>query len=305
MVISPVVLFTFSRLEHTKKTIEALRDNTLSSKTELFIFCDKPKIDALPSVFIDNKNVVDYLLTVSGFKKVTVIIRDRNYGLAENIRNGVGDILKEFGKVIVLEDDIVTSPYFLTFMNQALDKYEQHKKVWHISGWNYPIEDNELKDDVFFWRAMNCWGWATWADRWNKYEKDSNKLIDSWDSKKIKKFNIDGTFDFWSQVEMNKTGKINTWAIFWYATIFNHNGLCLNPKHTYVQNIGNDGSGEHCSSTNIYDSNFQTSTINQWPIEFVENTIAVNEIKFFFLKHKRTFFTRVLSFIIRKLKRNK
>jgi len=79
-------------------------------------------------------------------------------------------LLNEYGKIIVLEDDLLTSPYFLKFMNEALEYYKNEKKVWHISGWNYPI-NNEGLDDVFFWRTMNCWGWATWADRWQYFEK--------------------------------------------------------------------------------------------------------------------------------------
>ena len=111
-----------------------------------------------------------YIKAIDGFKKVTVIEREKNWGLADSIIDGVTKIINQYGKVIVLEDDLVTSLYFLKFMNEALEFYKDEKKVWHISGWNYPIESDGL-EDVFFWRLMNCWGWATWADRWSYYER--------------------------------------------------------------------------------------------------------------------------------------
>jgi len=110
-----------------------------------------------------------YIHSINGFKKVTVVERDKNMGLADSIIDGVTTVVNQYGKLIVLEDDLVTSPYFLKFMNDALDFYQHEKKVWHISGWNYSITTNDL-DDVFLWRLMNCWGWATWADKWQHYE---------------------------------------------------------------------------------------------------------------------------------------
>ncbi len=119
--------------------------------------------------------VREYVAGIKGFKSLTVHHRPHNYGLAKSIMEGVTDVISEYGSVIVLEDDIVTVPGFLRFMNDALERYRHEPKVWHISGWNYPIDPEGL-DDAFFWRTMNCWGWATWADRWTHFEKIPNDL---------------------------------------------------------------------------------------------------------------------------------
>ena len=120
-------------------------------------------------------------------------------------------------------------------MNQALNLYKNNKKVWHISGWSYPINPDGLAD-TFLWQLMNCWGWATWSDRWCFFEKNTDKLISQFTASDIKRFNLNGVRnDCWSQVIQNKKGVINTWAIYWYATIYINNGMCLNPSQSFVQ----------------------------------------------------------------------
>lgn len=159
---SPVIIFVYNRLNHTKQTIEALAQNKLAAETDIIIYSDGPKT-AIVETKVDELR--KYLKKITGFKSITINERKENLGLAKSIVAGVSEVISQHGKVIVLEDDIVTSPFFLTFMNKALDHFENVERVWHISGWNYPIDSSDL-DDVFFWRAMNCWGWATWADRW-------------------------------------------------------------------------------------------------------------------------------------------
>ena len=186
-------------------------------------------------------------------------------------------------------------------MNEALEYYKDEKKVWHVSGWNYPIDTDEL-DDVFLWRLMNCWGWATWADRWKHYEKDVDKTIQEFSKEDIKKFNIDGIENFWGQILGNKEGKINTWAIFWYVTIFNKNGLCLNPSESFVENIGNDASGTHCGETDIFKSDLSLSQNIKFENDILENKLAIDKLKIFYNKSKKTLFERVVNKIIEILK---
>ena len=159
--LSPIVLFVYNRPWHTKQTVEALQKNELAKESELFIYSDEAKNkDVRKSV----DEVREYIGKIDGFKKVTIIKREKNWGLANSIIDGVTKTVNEYGKIIVLEDDLITSPYFLKFMNEALEFYKEEQKVWHISGWSYPINTNNI-DDVFFLRVMNCWGWATWADK--------------------------------------------------------------------------------------------------------------------------------------------
>lgn len=286
---APVILFVYARPEHTKKVINALRMNVLASKTDLIIFSDAPKNSSdIQSV----TKVRELIKNIDGFKTIEIIERKENYGLAKSIIEGVSSIIKVYGKAIILEDDIETSPNFLHFMNTALSKYKDKKDVWHISGWNYPIDKQGI-DDTFFWRVMNCWGWATWEDRWQYYEKAPSQLIETWNRSKIRQFNLNGAHDFWTQVVANAKGQLNTWAIFWYATIFEKQGFCLNPTESFVKNIGVDGSGENCDDKDVYISSLN----NKYPLTFseniVENSVAVERIRKFYLQYKLSFITRV------------
>ncbi|MDV5037640.1 glycosyltransferase [Vibrio diabolicus] len=293
--LAPIVIFVYNRPDHTLKTITALKNNFLSSDSELFIFSDAAKNE---SDKVDVNRVREVISNISGFKKVCIIKQERNIGLAGSIINGVTDIVNKYGQVIVLEDDLVTSPHFLTYMNEALCFYKNEKSVWHISGWNYPIKTEGL-GDTFLWRTMNCWGWATWSDRWQHFEKNSEKLIQSFDSDKIKSLNIDGATNFWDQVLLNNKGKINTWAVFWYATIFSNKGLCLNPSASLVVNIGVDGSGSNCGISDVFTSvpSNKTNFIFQDKIE--ECSLALNRVKDFYNKIDRPYIVRVINKIYR------
>lgn len=293
--LAPVVLFVYGRPIHTQRTIDALLQNPESKDTDLIVYSDGPKQHNDTEKV---ESVREIIKKTSGFKSINLIERTENLGLAANIIDGVTKVCEEYGKVIVLEDDIVTSPFFLNFMNSALNKYQSNEKVWHISGWNYPLKNPEELPETFFWRTMNCWGWATWKDRWQYFEKDPSKLITTWNKDAIKRFNLDGIYNFWSQVEANMNGKLNTWAIFWYATIFSHKGLCLNPTTSFVANIGNDGSGENCGSIDLYQSVLNHTVINEWAHP-LENQIIVDTIKSFYKSTRLSIFLR----IIRKIKR--
>jgi len=277
MILAPIVLFVYNRPWHTQQTIEALQNNYLAKESELFIYSDQAKSeDATKSV----DEVRTYISQVKGFKKVTIIKREKNFGLADSIIDGVTKVVNEFEKVIVLEDDLVTSPNFLKFMNEALELYKEKQDVWHISGWNYPTDIN-ISEDAFFWRAMSCWGWATWSVKWKYFEKDSKKLLSSFMKEDIKKFNIDGYQDFWVQVEENYNAQKNTWAVFWYASIFKQNGLCLNPTISLVSNIGVDGSGSNCSDKDLYQVELNSKEEFKFPSSLYENKLAVVKIQDF------------------------
>ncbi|EPK6163586.1 glycosyltransferase family protein [Providencia stuartii] len=294
--LAPVILFVYGRPTHTRRTIDALLINPEASSTDLIIYSDGPKNNE--DLVLVNQ-VRDIVKKVTGFKSVELIERKENLGLAQNIIDGVTAVCKKYEKIIVLEDDIVTSPSFLNFMNTSLNKYENNKNVWHISGWNYPLGDTQSLPETFFWRTMNCWGWATWSDRWKYFNKEPEKLINTWSKKDIYHFNLDGTYNFWSQVTANYNKKINTWAIFWYATIFSYNGLCLNPTQSLVYNTGNDGTGENCENNDIYKNNPYTKTIKSWPNIVKENSDIVCKIKLFYKKHRLSYMHRIFNKIKR------
>lgn len=262
--LAPIVLFTYNRLDHTKKTIEALQANVYAEYSRLYIYSDGPKNkDAEAKVQL----VRNYLHTVIGFKEVNVIERDRNWGLADNIIDGVTKIVHEYGKIIVLEDDIVTSKYFLKYMNDALEIYKDEPKVMEVSGYMYPLrQDDDLPETWFVHRFADCWGWATWARSWQYFERNPQKLIMEFSKEDIKVFNFDGKYDFWQQVVANAEGKLYTWAVFWQATVYKNDGYMLVPTKSMTQNIGFDDSGEHCSSSNVYDVEIMNQEVSKYPL---------------------------------------
>ncbi|RDD29680.1 sugar transferase [Prosthecochloris sp. ZM] len=291
---APVALFVYARPDHTRRTIEALLKNPLAEETDVIVFSDAAK-GAEKEQAVDA--VREYVAGIKGFKSLTVHHRPHNYGLAKSIMEGVTDVISEYGSVIVLEDDIVTAPGFLRFMNDALERYRHESKVWHISGWNYPIDPDGL-DDAFFWRTMNCWGWATWADRWKHFEKNPERLIADWDQGMINRFNLDGAHNFWGQVTANASGKLNTWAIFWYATIFERHGLCLNPTVSYVQNIGIDGSGENCGRGDVFRSQHVAEEVTDFPEVVEESLLAVERIQQFYISIRPSLLKRGIHRIL-------
>lgn len=293
--VTPIVLFVFARPDHTRQTLKALAANHLASQSDLIVYADAARNDREAGRVNAVRNLVR---TARGFKSVTIVEREKNYGLARNIIEGVTEACNQYGRAIVVEDDLVTSPYFLQFMNAALERYQDNPEVWHISGWNYPIDPDGLGDS-FFWRVMNCWGWATWADRWKHYQKNPEQLVAHWQAEEIERFNL-GTADFWEQVLMNYSGKRDTWAIFWYATIFKHGGLCLNPARTLVQNIGHDGSGENCGhAVDRFWSNLVDSELT-FPLEARESMRAVERVAAFYATlQKKGLKSRIRNFFLK------
>lgn len=294
---APIALFVYNRPIHTIRTIEALLRNHLAQDSELFVFSDGARNE---NSVLEVTEVRNYLKTIAGFKRVVIVEREQNFGLAKNIIEGVTSILNEYDSIIVLEDDLITSPSFLKFMNDALLFYKEHRHIWHISGWNYPVEFN-ISSDIFAWRVMNCsGGWATWQDRWINYEKNPEKIIKSFSRKEIRDFDLNNSGVFWPQVINNQRGKMNTWAIFWYAIIFKNHGLCINPTKSFVENIGFDGSGIN-SGTSIDYLNIDLNTKEDIVFEevFEENKEAVKTIRKYYKKIYPSLFGKIRQKIIK------
>ncbi|MAC96404.1 MAG: sugar transferase [Flavobacteriales bacterium] len=285
--LAPIVLFTYNRPDHTIKTIEALKSNKLAKESRLFIFSDGAK-SVKDSEAVNRLR--EYLKGIDGFKSIEIIERNQNYGLKKSIINGVSTVVNEYGKIIVLEDDVVTSPTFLNYMNFALSYFENDKKVWHISGWTPDINTKSLPD-FFFWRIMNCYGWGTWEDRWSNYSSDSNEIMKSFNFIEKMRFSFWGLANFWRQIKANKSGKINTWAIFWYAVIFKNKGLCLTPKQSFAKNIGFDGSGVHTTAENAYKNERvlnNKSIFHFEQIKVKESTKAIQKAYWFYFMEDLT-----------------
>lgn len=294
--LAPIALFVYNRVEHTRETVEALKRNTLAKESDLFIFSDGPKTGQEENV----QRVRNYINEINGFRNIVITKRDKNLGLANSIILGVTDIVNKYGKIIVLEDDLVCSPDFLQYMNKALEQYKYISKVFSITGYSYlNAEESETIPDTYFLKMPSSWSWGTWKNRWTYFDPDAigyKKMI--WDRKLRSEFNYDDTYDYYSMLKsqmkrnvptfipkITRKKHIDSWAIKWYWSVFKQNGLTLFPKKSFVKNIGWDGSGIHCDSRaemsrqndgRIYDGFAYESIIEEkkWIRELVKGRIG-------------------------------
>ena len=274
MDLAPIVLFVYNRPIHTGKTLDSLKRNLEITKTDLFIFCDGPKFGASEEDLERIKETRKLCERFSLSKSLTIIKHDENLGLAKNIQDGVTYVVNLYEKAIVLEDDIVCSQFFLKYMNDALVRYEEDNRVMSISAFMPNIKKNGL-NQTFFTYFTSCWGWATWKRSWGFFEKNPKKILDRLDRvESIKKFNLGGSDNLIGQVKRNLDGSLNTWAVFWYASVFFKDGLVLHPRESLTENIGHDGTGENCPVDDIYSSHL----LNSSPISYFEESIENNEI---------------------------
>jgi hypothetical protein len=241
----PVVMFAYKRPDHLRRTLAALAANDGAAETQVILHSDGARGAADAAGVAAVRRVAREAAESGAFGGFEIVAHDRNKGLAANIVEGIGDTMDRFGRAIVVEDDIVTARGFLDFMRAGLDRFEGDPRVWHVSGWFYDIDPAGLPDHAL-WPVMNCWGWASWADRWQHYRDDPHRILRDWDRDMRRRYNLDGAHDSFCQIEDNATGRIHTWACFWHTTIFEAGGLCLTPTRSFVQNIGLDGTGEHC-----------------------------------------------------------
>jgi hypothetical protein len=246
--LAPIVLFVYNRPKHARLTIEALQKNLLVSESELFIYSDGPKRES-------DREVVDeirqYLAAVDGFTRITIIKREQNMGLANSIISGVSEVLSRYGKIIVLEDDMITSPYFLRYMNEALELYEHEERVISVHGYLYPVQ--ERLPETFFLKGADCWGWGTWKRGWDLFESDGTKLFKELKARRLEqRFDFNGTYDYIKMLKGQASGKNDSWAVRWYASALLNDRLTLFPGHSLVQNIGTDKSGIHCNETDVF-----------------------------------------------------
>lgn len=232
--LAPIVLFTYKRLETLKQTVSALANNYLAYKSDLIIYSDGPKNQEESLVI---REIRQYLKTITGFKSVYVHESKTNKGLATSIINGVTEVMAEYHKAIVLEDDLITSSNFLEYMNQGLDYYQDNTQILSISGYSPSISGLNSMDSYYTQRASS-WGWGCWEDRWNKIDWDA-KSYDSFvnDSQAKSKFNEMGS-DMCLMMKRQMQGTINSWAIRFCFHQFQKNLFSVHPSVSKIKNIG-------------------------------------------------------------------
>jgi len=290
MTLAPIVLFVYNRPWHTQQTVKALQKCELAAESNLYIFADGPKEEASREVQQKIAEVRQYIHTIDGFKSIHIQESPSNKGLANSVIQGVSEIIKKQGKVIVVEDDIVAHPFFLRFMNEALERYGNTKQIFAISATmeRFHVPSN-YKKDVFLTYRFGSWGWATWADRWNSvnWNTDHYPIIRHPTSKQIEHF-CKGGDDLWPMLLAQAKGEIDSWAIRMGYNMSLDKRLCLRPISSFVKNIGMDGSGIHCGENDIrflplYDR--EPYSMQLPPEPAVDRTIT-NNIQFIFLRNE-------------------
>lgn len=248
--IAPVLLFVYNRPEHVRRTVEALQHNTLAAESPLFIYSDAAR-DASQEQTV--AEVRRFIHTVTGFATITIIERSENWGLARSIIDGVTTQINRYGRVIVLEDDLITAPYFLQFMNDALECYKDEPRVGHIQGCDF-TQDPSLPD-TFLIKWTGSWGWATWKRAWQYFNPDGKALLAELERRKLTyTFDFNGKYGYTRMLRRQIEGKNNSWAIRWNASLFLKDMLSLNVGKSLVQNEGFDGSGTNCGGGGLYAS---------------------------------------------------
>ncbi len=248
MKVSPILLFTYLRLDTLTNTITALKKNALAKDSDLYIFSDGPKrkTDAHKV-----KEVRAFLRSIDGFKSISITESASNKGLANSIISGVSEVLTFSDTVIVLEDDLITTPNFLTYMNLSLDEYQNKSKVFSISGFSFDfgIESKSQEETYFLYRGWS-WGWATWKDRWTDIDWEVSDYNTFKKSKRLKKQFRKGGSDVNRMLKRQMEGSLDSWAIRWFYHQFKVDGITLFPLYSKVYNDGFDTDATHTTGSN-------------------------------------------------------
>lgn len=295
---APILLFVYNRPEHVKRAVASLLQNKLAAESNLFIYSDYAKEEA---DFAPMKEVRELIHTIEGFKSINIIERDKNWGLARSIIDGVTTQVNKYGHVIVLEDDLVVAPYFLQFMNDALETYKDEPKVGHIQACDF-TKDPTLPN-TFLIKWTGSWGWATWSRAWNCFNPDGSALLQELEDRKLTyKFDFNGKYGYTRMLRRQIEGKNNSWAIRWNASLFLQDILSLNVGRSLVQNEGFDGSGTNCGGGGLYASNLcltELPVVKINPIQ--ENEKARHCIEKYY-QHTNSFIAKAVRRIRRTLK---
>lgn len=261
--LAPILLFVYNRPQHTRRLLDSLLANDECRLSSLYVYSDGARDEASASAVAEVRAIVH---SVTGFARIEVIEREKNMGLAANVIDGVTTQVRAHGRVIVLEDDLVLSPFFLRFMNDALSVYADEPRVGHIQACDF-TGDPSLPD-TFLIKFTGSWGWATWERAWRHFNPDGKQLLARLEqTRQTRRFDFNGAYRFTRMLRRQIAGKNNSWAIRWNASLFVDNILSLNVGRSLVANVGFDGSGTNCGGGNLYASN-----LAQHPIEVVKIT---------------------------------
>ena len=304
---APIALFVYNRPAHTRQCLEALMKNGLAEQSVLYIFSDGPKENTTAEQLDKIKEVRQLLRENKWCKEIHIIEAAANKGIAASVLDGVNDVISRHGKIIVLEDDIITATGFLKYMNDALNLYEGDDKVMHVTGYMFPVKEN-VPETFFLFDGTCPWGWATWKRAWKKYNDNAEEMhgeIISSDEKSYE-FNFRNTVDYLGMLKNDiPKSKDRNWDIRWHATVFLCGGYGLWPGRAMLKNIGHDGSGIHCPPADHYtDESILKEKITVSRIAIEDSPEARNAIIRFYERIKYPSMVKRVKNKISSLKRN-
>lgn len=242
------------------------------------------------------QQVREYIRTINGFKSVKIIERDTNLGLANSIISGVTEVVNQYGRIIVMEDDLVVSPYFLSFMNFSLDYFCNDERIISINAYAYPIKG---LPNYFFLKGADCWGWATWKRGWDLFNPDGNYLLAQINKQNMRRrFDYDNSYPYFKSLKSQTMGRTDSWAIRWYASALTYGKLSLYTGKSYVRNIGMDSTGVHSDKTTLFDSDINMEA----PIYDQIRDLTVEEDDRAYLMHVKYLQSIKISLLFAKLK---
>ena len=271
--LAPILLFVYNRPQHVERAIGSLLQNREAAASDLYVFSDAARsAEDAAAVEMVRKEIAD----IQGYRSVSVVERNENFGLARSIIEGVTSIVNRYGRVIVLEDDLVVSPYFLRFMNDALEVYKDEPRVGHIQACDF-IQSPALPE-TFLIKWTGSWGWATWQRAWELFNPNGQELLDQLCERRLtKQFDFNGKYGFTRMLRQQIEGKNNSWAIRWNASLFLADVLSLNVGRSLVSNEGLDGSGTNSVSLDPYRSALSMNPIEVRPISPVEENLEARK----------------------------
>lgn len=314
MNIAPVIVFNYNRPDHSLRTWDALSKNDYASQTELYLYCDGPKAIASDEmhqrIMSLHQQATRYAIDAEKnglFKAVHVVCAKENKGLANSIIGGVTDVINKHGRVIVLEDDLLTSPYFLKYMNTALDKYESYPAVFSISANRPPVNKMTIPEDypydVFVSLRPFSTGWATWREKWDRIDWSLGYLEDFLrHPEQIKAFHHGGE-DLTDMLLMQRDGLIDSWAIRYAFQHFYNHAVAILPCVPYVDNIGFDGTGIHSwNDETDFRNNVSIAPVNpRMPDIIFEDERIINAFYSYYCHQRRPLWQKVINTIYRNI----
>ena len=288
---APIALFAFNRPVHLARTAASLAANHLAAASDLWVFCDGPRHAEDEA---DVREVRKVATGITGFASVSVVERQVNAGLAASVMAGVTRLCESSGRAIVVEDDLVLSPHFLQFINEGLDRFADEERAMQVTGYMFPGSPAGLPES-FFTRLPSSWGWGTWRRAWQKMDPDAASL-----QRQIRKrglarsMDLDCASGYLEMLRYQVAGRLDSWAIRWYASMLLGGGLALRPARSLVSNAGMDGSGVHCDATGVFDVDVAKEPVRVFPDAVEECAVGVEAIRAFYLSRCESLARRAL-----------